>query len=85
MLSALDHSLHGCIDVPRPPSYRSGWGRLPSKVSHDEYITELRSLRVFLSYGGETQVFHWFIDRETAGSAGAQAITRRLCRCNSVG
>jgi hypothetical protein len=54
MLWALDHSLHGCIDVPRPPSYRSGWGRLPSKVSHDEYITELRSLRVFLSYGGET-------------------------------
>ena len=47
--------LNGPIDVPRPPSYRSGWGRLPRKIiSHDEYSTELRPLRVFLSYGGET-------------------------------
>jgi hypothetical protein len=46
--------LNGPIDVTRPPSYRSGWGRLPKKVSHDEYCTELRPLCVFLSYGGET-------------------------------
>jgi len=46
---------NGPIDATRPPSYRLGWGRLPRKViSHDEYSTELRLWRVFLSYGRET-------------------------------